>query len=437
MSQITQKNPTDSNVRELFENEYENEPVPPHKRRSLLSVASVWAGFPMIITGAVTGAALVHGLGFGGGVLAMLIGNALLFLYVGTLSALSAGRGLNFPLQAARTFGKVGYMVSSVLLSTLVLGWFSVQTGLVGVSMAAAFNMNATVIVIIAGVLFTLFTLLGIRALSIIGAISVPLFLVLGLFAALQALTSGANIWAYSGDPSSPIAMGVGVSLVFALFADSGTMTADFTRWAKNPRHAWIATATAFPIGNLVAMLIGGVIAAATATGSGDIFGFIAAQGGAFPVIAVIFLFVNLGSVCTHCLYNSAVGWSTILKSRMRVLTLVLGGLGIIIAALGIWSFFINWLNLLGVIVPPIGAVIIVDQLLMRRAETVSIPAVRWQPFAAWAAGSGLALTANFAAPDFSTVVIGLVTSALVYAALSLLPAPAAAAVPARNTNAT
>ena len=39
---------------ELFESEHENEPVPLDKRRSLLAVTSVWAGFPMIITGAMT-----------------------------------------------------------------------------------------------------------------------------------------------------------------------------------------------------------------------------------------------------------------------------------------------------------------------------------------------------------------------------------------------
>jgi cytosine permease len=417
---------------ELFDNEYEYEPVPPDKRRSLLSVTSVWAGFPMIITGAVTGATLVHGLGFARGLLAMVIGNVLLFAYVGALSALAAKRGVNFSLQASRTFGTVGYVVCSALLSTLVLGWFAVQTGLVGVSMASAFHIDTTVVVIIAGVLFTAVTLLGIRALSIIGAISVPLFLVLGVFAAVAASSGGADVLGYTGQ-SQPIALGVGVTLVFALFADSGTMTADFTRWAKNPRHAWIATASAFPVANLIAMLVGGVVAAASQDATGDVFGLIVNRGGVFAVIAVVFLFVNLGSVCTHCLYNSAMGWSTIVKGKMRVLTLVLGVLGIIIAAWGIWSYFIDWLNLLGVIVPPIGVIILVDQTLTRRDGEVEIPRARWQPFAAWAVGSGLALVANYLAPGLSTVVVGLVCAAVSYYLISLLTArePARAALAA------
>jgi cytosine permease len=223
---------------------------------------------------------------------------------------------------------------------------------------------------------------------------------------------------------------------VFALFADSGTMTADFTRWAKSPRDAWIATAAAFPIGNGVAMCVGGFIAAA-AGGSGDVFGILAHNGGVLAVIAIIFLFVNLGSVCTHCLYNSAVGWSNIVHGRMRVLTLCLGIVGMIVAAAGIWDYFIDWLNLLGVIVPPIGAIIIVDQLWARRHDRGPVPAVRWQPFVAWAIGSGVALLVDKQAPSLCTVAVGLVGAGIACAVLEKLTftappdAPVSAAQPA------
>jgi cytosine permease len=160
------------------------------------------------------------------------------------------------------------------------------------------------------------------------------------------------------------------------------------------------------------------------------VFGLIVNRGGVFEVIAVAFLFINLGSVCTHCLYNSAMGWSTILKSKMRVLTLVLGTLGVIIAALGIWNHFIDWLNLLGVIVPPIGVIILVDQALIRRDAEGEAPIVRWQPFAAWAVGSGLALVANYWAPGVSTVLVGLVCAAVAYYVLGLLSGREPAQVP-------
>jgi cytosine permease len=62
-------------VDHLLGNEYEHEPVPASARRSLFSVTLVWAGFPMIITGAMTGSILVLGMGFTHALTAMIIGN--------------------------------------------------------------------------------------------------------------------------------------------------------------------------------------------------------------------------------------------------------------------------------------------------------------------------------------------------------------------------
>ena len=72
--------------------EYEHKPVPPQARRSLFSVTMVWIGFPMIITGAMTGSVLVLGMGFQRALIAMIIGNLIMFAYVGALGALGTKR---------------------------------------------------------------------------------------------------------------------------------------------------------------------------------------------------------------------------------------------------------------------------------------------------------------------------------------------------------
>jgi cytosine permease len=68
--------------------EYEHKPVPLSARRSLFSVTMVWIGFPMIITGAMTGSVLVLGMGFQRALIAMIIGNLMMFAYVAALGAL-------------------------------------------------------------------------------------------------------------------------------------------------------------------------------------------------------------------------------------------------------------------------------------------------------------------------------------------------------------
>lgn len=399
--------------------EYENTNVPFDKRRSLFRVTAVWAGFPLIITSTISGGAIIHGLGFQKGVLALLVGSLLLFVYVGALSAIAGKTGRNFTLQATDTFGQKGFLVSSALLSTLVLGWFAVQASQLATYLSGVYPASEVIISIIAGLVFAGLTMFGIRALEVIGMISAPLFIIYGITAIGFSFTKGNEIFGYAGaGGDSFMSFGVAVTLVFALFADSGTMTADFTRWAKSSKEAIIATSSAFPIGHFFTMLLGGIVAAgAGATGMGsNIFSVVAEKGGVFTLIASVIISINLCSVCSHCLYNSAVGWSSILHKKMRPTTLVLGIIGTIIAALGVWHYFFNWLNILGVIVPPIGAIIIVDQLFIRNtSNNIVSKGARWQPFLAWAIASGCALWSNMYRPELSTVVVGLIVATIVY----------------------
>jgi len=229
--------------------------------------------------------------------------------------------------------------------------------------------------------------------------------------------------------------IGAAVTMTVAGFADSGTMTADFTRWARDGRSAVGASLTAFPVANFVSMAVGGLIVAAgaatdAASDGGDFLGILVGHGWLLTAIAVAFVFINLGSVCTHCLYNGAVGWSHITASKMRLLTIVLGVIGVIAAVAGVWTLFADWLNILGVFVPPIGAVLITDQLLLRR-QAAHRAATTFRPtaFAAWAVGAVVAGVVHFTAPAYAEAVAGILAAGLAYLAITRLtagpPAPA------------
>ncbi|MGQ4668479.1 cytosine permease [Metabacillus halosaccharovorans] len=401
----------------VLEEEYEHSAVPKSARKSALSVSLVWIGFPMIITATVTGAAIVTALGFWQGMLAILLGNLILFGYVGTLGVLSTKKGYNFSLQSAITFGKKGSRLVSGLLSTLVIGWFAVQTGLTGSNMSEAFGTNFYIITLIAGILYIAVTLLGVKALTYIGAISAPFFFILGCWAVSEAVSASgwSSITSFTGNHS--LTLGIAVTMVVALFIDSGSMTGDFNRWSKNGKESLIATFTAFPVANMIAMVFGGLIAASASQNS-DFFLYIAAKGGFVSILAIILLFLNLGSVCSHCLYNGAVGWSSLLGKKMRPVAIALGILGTILAISGAWNHFISWLNLLGIIVPPIGAVIIADQFFLRKHADIS-ESIRYKAFVAWGIGALAGLLTEFYAPSLSTAFIAMLAGGISYMALS------------------
>jgi cytosine permease len=288
--------------------------------------------------------------------------------------------------------------------------------------------MNYVAMTIVAGMLYIAVTFIGVRGLHFIGLVSVPLFMVLGIFVALHAASTTTldAIMAYPGNNGvATMSMGVGLTVVIALFIDAGTVTADFNRWAKNGAHSFIATFSAFPVANFLAMLVGGVMTAALAVpnanpfGADNMFGYMnSLQIGWLSALAFLFLYINLGSVCSHCLYNSATGWSRILGSHMRLMAVILGAIGIAVAAGNVWAFFIEWLSLLGIIVPPIGAIILVDRYLSRpNSERAS----DWRPtaFGAWAIGSAVAFLVEFYSPGLSTALSSGIVAAVAYWVLS------------------
>ncbi len=405
--------------------EYEHQPVPMAARRSLFSVTTVWIGFPMIITGAMTCSILVLGMGFKSAFWAMLIGNLVMFAYISAIGVLGTRRGMNFALLASIVFGKKGYVFASGLLSTLLLGWYAVQTGITGALISSAYDLNYVTMTIVAGLLYIGITFIGVHGLHLIGLVSVPLFVILGGWVVFDsASTAGWDaVFAYAGNNgAASMSMGVGLTVVIALFIDAGTVSGDINRWAKDSKSSIIATFSAFPFANLAAMLVGGVMTAALAVpnanpfGADNMFGYMhAKQIGWLGLLAFLFLYCNLGSVCAHVLYHAATGWSRIIGTRMRVMAVVLGIVGIVVAAGNVWAFFIQWLTLLGILVPPIGAIILVDQYLYRKNAEISED---WRPtaFVAWAIGSAVAFVVDFYAPQYCTAICAMLAGGIAYA---------------------
>lgn len=407
--------------------EFEHEPVPTSHRKSLFTVSAVWFGFPMILTNAVPGGLVVAMLGFWRGVGAILVANAIMFVYVSLLSWRAGRTGKSFSLQATETFGTAGYAIASGFLATVVVGWFAFNTGATGASLNAAFGWNETTVAGVAGIAFIAVTYLGIRALSVLGTIAAPLFIAavaiaIGIAAQHHDFSA---ITHYPGVGGNAMSFGVAVTAIMATFADSGTMTADFTRWARNGKQAVLATTTAFPVASLIAQLSGALFVASGAIARPDV------NGGNFtPILTgthnflldaflLLFVVINLGSVCTHCLYNGALGWSHLTRSRMRTLTLVLGIVGILAAVLGAWHYFVNWLAVLGVVVPPLGAVLIADQVLLVKRTTGRSPQrFRVTALLAWAIGAGAALLSHYFATALSDAVVGLVIGGAAYLTL-------------------
>lgn len=374
-------------------------------------------------------------------------------------------------MQAADAFGPRGRLLVTGFLATVVIGWFSYQVGLTGTTLQQVLGWTPVWGALLGAVVYVALTVAGIRALSLVGLVAVPLFLLtagLAFWFAARGGATASGALSYRGHEQG-ITFWSAVGIVVAGFADSGTMTADFTRWSRDGRSAVYATAAAFPFGNTVAYLVGGTVvatggAAHPATDGGSFLGLLDGHGGWLTALAVLFTLANLGSVAAHCLYNAAVGWSGLTPLRMRPLAVLLGAAGAVVALTGVWTSIVSWLQLLGILVPPIGAVLIVHQFVGRRAATVAAapagtgadaPAgtsaalpggvssgwydgLRWPALACWAVGSGAAWLLHHLEPGSLDALLGFCVAACAFGSHHLLtarvrphppggPAPAAA----------
>jgi len=302
-----------------------------------------------------------------------------------------------------------------------VIGWYAFQVGLTGKMLSGLFDLNINTVVIIATLFYTAITFFGVRALAWIGFISVPFFLIIVAFSLFGLHQQGGIMQAtQASGHHDGITFFIALSMLIAGWADSGTMTPDFTRWAKNGRSAVIATFSAFPIGNGVALLAGALFACSglipdPGHNGGDFLPVFLHQYPHIGWIAILFVFINLGSVCSHCLYNGAVGMSNLFGQPMRRMSVILGLLGGGFALAGAWSYFLNWLTIVGLAVPPIGMILIIDYfMLAKRKENYPVQQDYLKDaLYCWAATTFIAVIIHITYPGAGDAIPGLVIGAL------------------------
>lgn len=353
------------------------EPVPQRARRSFWSVGFVMLGFTFFSASMSVGANLGNGLNYTDYLWAVLIGGIILGAYTGALGFMGAKTGMSFDLLAQRAFGAKGSYLPSFLIAVTQMGWFGVGVAMFARPTAEMFNISPWVIVFIAGAFMTASAYYGIKAIEIVSFISVPLIAGLGTYSMFAAIKEGGGADAvFSTSTGMPLVVGIG--LVVGSFISGGTATPNFTRFARTPLSAVITTVIAFFLGNTLMFSFGAVGGAFT--GEDDIFYVMIAQGLAIP--ALIVLGANIWTTNNNALYTTGLGYANVTKINKKPLVIIAGVLGTV-GSLWLYDNFIGWLNFLNATLPPIGAVIIADYVVNRRAYDPTKPPGRTVVFGA------------------------------------------------------
>lgn len=398
---------------ELPDPDYPVDHVPGNERRDLISISAVLLGFVFFAGTMWAGAEVGANLGFTDMLTAMLIGYAILGIYVATLCGISAQAGLTTVLLSRYTFGRWGAKWADLLLGGTQVGWFGVTIPLVAVPTARYFGVNVapwvSILILVWGILHLATAYFGYDGMEILSFVAVPILFGVGIL----------SIWLAIGDVGGlsslletvgggDMTMGAAVTIVVGTFISGGTQAPNWARFAKNRSVGFWAGLIAFLVGNGFLFLSGAVGGAVyDVSPQGDLYQVLAAQG--LATVGLIALILNIWTTNDNAAYAFGVAGSEAFDfNRKRPFILAGGVIGIIFALAGATGLLIPWLSTLGQYVPPLGGVIIADFLFCLRMDIphmddVDFTGVRWIGIGAYVIGVVVAiLTAGSFIPGVS-----------------------------------
>lgn len=408
--------------------------------------ALIWAGFTYAYICIFIGSQIMGGLGAPMGYYAIIAGQVFLFGYAGLIGHKASKIGLNFPLMCKSAFGRYGYALPVILIAGLVTGWFAFQGWLAGdltVGLYGGESFNAgTGSGILPGFLgttsfwaglwtltFGLFAVYGLRAMAFMGWFAVLSVTVLAGWMIYSITTVVAS--ETGGNPfSAPV---VGQPWTFALgftssvgtFIVSATMTGDFVRWTKNTKQAWGVTAVAFPVCNLLMLMVGGIFTAV----AGELDFFFGLSTLALGIPIMVIQWASNGATCDGCLYNATQGFKNVTyymsKAKVdftwkKIATIIMLA-GTAVAAANLLTSIVPWLLLLGTVVPLVGGVLIGHFWIVARKSTAeeilaaSNKKINGPAIAGFLAGLAIAIAIQLTMPDLPAVVGGLIGGVGIY----------------------
>ena len=271
-------------------------------------------------------------------------------------------------MLSAFAFGRTGALWVNALVALTLVGWYGVISNVFGQAasfvLADLYGLDLPVWVFILGgsALMVGVTLAGFQGVDKLALYLVPFMIGFIGYAA----------WLSWGDVKSwtaPVANAEPMSFSFAVSAVVGTyivgviIQPDYSRFARNVSHAvwaaFIALGLSFPVILFLTAVPSG------ATGLSDLINIMIAIGIGLP--AFFLLLLGAWSSNVLCLYSSGLSFSTIF-SRIRLwqIILAIGVVGTALALMRAQEYFTDFLLFLGVTIPPIGAIYILDVLLLR-----------------------------------------------------------------------
>lgn len=347
---------------------------------------------------------------------------------LGSLAALTGLAGQKSGLSAYMlnefAFGRWGGRVASTVVSCTLIGWFGVTSALFG---RAANLIGQTVFgvdwpveiyMILGGGLIVAVTVTGFKGIDKLALALVPIMLAFLMMAAWLSLPKLEQWTEPTG--GAPMTLTTAISAIVGSYIAGVTIQPDYSRFARTKKaalgSAFVALAISFPI------LLFGTAIPSIAYNEPDLLKVMIALGIGIPAFLLLVLAAWSSNVLS--VYSGALALATVFRRLdLRVLIVGVGTLGTLLALAGAGDYLIQYLVLLGITIPPVSSIYVVETLFFRDrfddAELNRRPRVLLRAMGCWLAAVAAGACAHFGL--FSLTTVAALDSIVVAAGLSLL----------------
>ena len=378
---VTEEQVEKAEAEEAKDIDYTLSRVPAEAKQPFWRILFIRIGAICCVSQLVLGAALGFGMTFFDAFLATMLGSVLLQVVSWALGTAAAHEGLSTSLLTRWCgLGKGGSAIFGAIVAISMVGWFGVQNCVFGEGMATMIpftdflgGLEYPVWAIITGIAITVLVVFGIKAIANFATIFVPLFIIAVVWSAaivLQDHSIGELVTA--APPGPALSLGAATTMVAGGFIAGAICTPDYARFLKNGTQVFWMTLIGTFVGELGMNLLAVIMA--HAIGSDDIVTIMYATSGILGVIIVVASTVKLNDMN---LYSSSLGLATAINALFNraanrdLLVWILGIVGTILSVLGIINYFTEFLSLLGVFIPPIAGIMVIDYFVLRRSRDI------------------------------------------------------------------
>ncbi|MDY0406566.1 cytosine permease [Virgibacillus sp. 179-BFC.A HS] len=379
--------------------DYELKPVPAEKRKGWFKLTMVWIAGIVALSATALGGALGSGMSLNQAIIVSLVGTFLLAMLSALCCVGGAKTGLSTALVSSFALGRYGSMAVSIIIAISLFGWFGVQLDLFGSSLhkviidVFGWNISSGTLMVFGGILMTVTACIGYNAIEKLSVVAVPLLAIL-LFGSVYMTSRKFSYDQLNHIPltSDPLTIGMGISVVIGSLAVGAIIGPDISRYAKSVKDATIASVLGYFVGYSIVLFISAVLAKATS--EVDVVAIMIGIG--WGTGGMLVLILAQWTTNNTNLYSSALGFSVIFKKVPKyILTIIAGVIGTVFAIAGIYDNFIPFLNVLSILIPPIGGIYTADFIFRHREYSFrnidNIPMIRIYSVINWIVASALA----------------------------------------------